>query len=466
MCASWFSKSVEKTSMTNTFWKATCWVSFSCFQAARVELVFVVEDAVLLPRRHTAQITAQLVASFTLTKRTCFPTLLKVSKITISSVFRWLNCAFQTWCSRCVEPQTTSPPPTLWFTASDHSSSSRETRLRWRNCTREVVLRFWREYLWTSTKPWVRILSLEGQLRTEAVYFSGIHFLLTFLNKSNRHGVSILQSAESAKTKETLGHILVQLTACLRNLADVSGTRILFLKGGLVNELCCVMEYHHTDADLMLNISRIFRWAHPEDWLIQHKFSETAWMKSYSKLTVHSDCCDVYLQQVDHAFRLLCTYGKPCVSFPFNGPFVEDLSKERGESSFWCLKFCSWSWFSSDNCHRRHRVCLPCDAPFRPSATVSRIGLMESRLRRRCPCHGGPPLPPKVARDEVGSLMESCLSSSWRTPPPGWLPPTWCMVGALGLLRWLSVLVNHSPVVLFLAGPGFEVEFYFGEFDG
>ncbi len=69
----------------------------------------------------------------------------------------------------------------------------------------------------------------------------------------------MFQAIESGKTGDSLGHILVQLTACLRNLADVSGTKSLFMKESLINELCAVMEKHHTDADLMLNISRIFR---------------------------------------------------------------------------------------------------------------------------------------------------------------------------------------------------------------
>ncbi len=77
---------------------------------------------------------------------------------------------------------------------------------------------------------------------------------------------------------------------------------------------------------------------------------------------------------------------------------------------------------------------------FRPSATVSRIGLLESCLHCRCHWCGGPPppppagwltppgwLPPKVAHDEAGSLMESCLC--WCGGPP----PMWRMVGALGL---------------------------------
>ncbi len=55
-----------------------------------------------------------------------------------------------------------------------------------------------------------------------------------------------------------------------------------------------------------------------------------------------------------------------------------------------------------------------CSPVFRPSATVSRIGLMES-CTYHCHCRGGPP--PLLA-----------------DPPPGWqTPATWRMVGALGL---------------------------------
>ncbi len=59
------------------------------------------------------------------------------------------------------------------------------------------------------------------------------------------------------------------------------------------------------------------------------------------------------------------------------------------------------------------------DCVVRPSATVSRIGLMESRLRRRCHWVAGPsppPLlgyPPKAECDEVAQVyviivMEDC----------------------------------------------------------
>ncbi len=105
-------------------------------------------------------------------------------------------------------------------------------------------------------------------------------------------------------------------------------------------------------------------------------------------------------------------------------------------------------------------------AVFRPSATVSRIGLMESRMCR-CHWHGGPPPllatpSPKVAHDDAGCLMESCLS--WCGDPPPWLadtPPGWLtphphhphhppyVMDGWGArpLRWLSVLVCLSAMV-------------------
>ena len=56
--------------------------------------------------------------------------------------------------------------------------------------------------------------------------------------------------------------IFLQLTATLRNIADVSGTRRYFLALGLVSELCRLMKLSKFDPDLMLNISRIFRCVH------------------------------------------------------------------------------------------------------------------------------------------------------------------------------------------------------------
>uniref|UniRef100_A0A8C6UIX9 Armadillo repeat containing 2 n=1 Tax=Neogobius melanostomus TaxID=47308 RepID=A0A8C6UIX9_9GOBI len=54
------------------------------------------------------------------------------------------------------------------------------------------------------------------------------------------------------------GHILVQLTAILRNLADQSESRPLFVSFGLLSELFLVLQHHNKDQDICTNISRIF----------------------------------------------------------------------------------------------------------------------------------------------------------------------------------------------------------------
>ena len=59
---------------------------------------------------------------------------------------------------------------------------------------------------------------------------------------------------------------------------------------------------------------------------------------------------------------------------------------------------------------------------FRASATVSRIGLMES-----CTCNCVEDSPPQLA------------------DPPGWPPPTWWMVGTLGLCADQAYLLDHVP---------------------
>ena len=46
----------------------------------------------------------------------------------------------------------------------------------------------------------------------------------------------------------------------MRNLADVAQLRPHFLTLNIITELCQAMDVYHMDGDLMLNITRIFRW--------------------------------------------------------------------------------------------------------------------------------------------------------------------------------------------------------------
>ncbi|XP_064628515.1 armadillo repeat-containing protein 2-like isoform X2 [Lineus longissimus] len=80
--------------------------------------------------------------------------------------------------------------------------------------------------------------------------------------------------SEAGKPMEQLGHILVQLTAALRNLADTSSSREKFIHYKVVDEVCRVLELCPGDHDSVLNVSRIL-----------------------SKLTLHMDCCNIVSQK-------------------------------------------------------------------------------------------------------------------------------------------------------------------------
>ncbi|XP_071819134.1 armadillo repeat-containing protein 2-like isoform X2 [Apostichopus japonicus] len=83
------------------------------------------------------------------------------------------------------------------------------------------------------------------------------------------HSINLHLSETGKPTKSTL-NILLQVTAVLRNLADISENRADFLSHQVLEELCSVMEVYSSEADLMLNISRIL-----------------------SKLTLNHECCSV-----------------------------------------------------------------------------------------------------------------------------------------------------------------------------
>ncbi|XP_067841101.1 armadillo repeat-containing protein 2 isoform X2 [Heptranchias perlo] len=83
--------------------------------------------------------------------------------------------------------------------------------------------------------------------------------LMKEINDANRTSDTYLCSS---------GHLLVQVTATLRNLADLPQSRTRFLSTGALLELCVVLEQHTNDKDICTNVARIF-----------------------SKLSAYNDCC-------------------------------------------------------------------------------------------------------------------------------------------------------------------------------
>ncbi|KAM9339239.1 armadillo repeat-containing protein 2 [Symphorus nematophorus] len=124
-------------------------------------------------------------------------------------------------------------------------------------------------------------------------FLSGNWAILRLLLDKNCIGVAQklihkLCTAEDANFT-IAGHILVQLTATLRNLADHPESRPLFVSFSILSELCMVLRHHHKDQDICTNISRI-----------------------YSKLSSYSEC-RLALAQTPNCYQL----------------FLELLSKHR-----------------------------------------------------------------------------------------------------------------------------------------
>ncbi|XP_061609722.1 armadillo repeat-containing protein 2 isoform X1 [Phyllopteryx taeniolatus] len=99
------------------------------------------------------------------------------------------------------------------------------------------------------------------------------------------------------------GHILVQMTAALRNLADHPEARPLFVSRSVISELCTVLRCHRQDQDVCTNVSRIYS-----------KLSSYA--ECRLALAQTPDCYQLFLellskhhQKQDLVVRLLFTLG-------------------------------------------------------------------------------------------------------------------------------------------------------------
>ena len=67
----------------------------------------------------------------------------------------------------------------------------------------------------------------------------------------------VVSSAHGNRRYTDTTHL--QLTATLRNLAEVTSKRTEFISDRVLEELCGVMDMYFNDGDLMLNVVRIYR---------------------------------------------------------------------------------------------------------------------------------------------------------------------------------------------------------------
>ncbi|XP_076844212.1 LOW QUALITY PROTEIN: armadillo repeat-containing protein 2 [Brachyhypopomus gauderio] len=91
---------------------------------------------------------------------------------------------------------------------------------------------------------------------------------------------TLTASSVSNAQRVLTGHIQVQLTAALRNLAERSESRTTFLSADVFPTLCAVLGRHPDDHDICLNVARIF-----------------------SKLSSYAECCCV-LAETPSCYRI------------------------------------------------------------------------------------------------------------------------------------------------------------------
>ncbi|KAM8832656.1 armadillo repeat-containing protein 2 isoform 2-T3 [Spinachia spinachia] len=138
-------------------------------------------------------------------------------------------------------------------------------------------------------------------------FLSGNCAILRLLLEKNCVGVAqklIQRLCTAADTNFTIaGHILVQLTATLRNLADHPDSRPLFLSFSILSELCLVLSNHRKDPDICTNISRIY------SKLSSYSECRLALAQTPNCYQLFLDLLNKHPQKQDLVVRLLFTLG-------------------------------------------------------------------------------------------------------------------------------------------------------------
>nr|XP_033792028.1 armadillo repeat-containing protein 2 isoform X2 [Geotrypetes seraphini] len=98
----------------------------------------------------------------------------------------------------------------------------------------------------------IKFLSGNTELLKDILAKGAVETLVQLMKRIN----SIIK--ERHTDSSSLGYLSVQLTATLRNLADLAQSRPKFLHSGAFSELCVALEQQMSDKDVCTNIARIF----------------------------------------------------------------------------------------------------------------------------------------------------------------------------------------------------------------
>ncbi|XP_073531922.1 armadillo repeat-containing protein 2 isoform X2 [Phyllobates terribilis] len=107
----------------------------------------------------------------------------------------------------------------------------------------------------------IKFLSGNKALLNELLKKQAVEILVELMKQ-------IIQLSTTSQSTSDMSHLIVQLTATLRNLADLSQSRPKFLATNALVELCVLLDCYNDDKDICTNVSRIL-----------------------SKLSLYHDCC-------------------------------------------------------------------------------------------------------------------------------------------------------------------------------
>ncbi|XP_025067188.1 armadillo repeat-containing protein 2 isoform X2 [Alligator sinensis] len=186
----------------------------------------------------------------------------------------------------------------------------------------------------------IKFISGNAALLNEMANKGAVEILLQLVKQINN-------IRENDTHFSSLGHLLVQLTATLRNLADLRQSRCQLLCSDAISELCEVLEQRISDKDVCTNIARIF-----------------------SKLSSYNDCCaaladcsrcyilflallNKHQKKQDLVVRIVFILGNLTAK---NNQAREQFFKEKGSVSILTSLFQIYSEFDLNEKKRKHEA--------------------------------------------------------------------------------------------------------------
>ncbi|XP_045400091.1 armadillo repeat-containing protein 2 [Lemur catta] len=235
----------------------------------------------------------------------------------------------------------------------------------------------------------IKFLSGNPEFRNEIINKGAVDILMDLIKQISEN------TKKCGTCSPNLGHLLVQVTATLRNLVDSPLARSKLLSVSAIPQLCTVMEQYMGDKDVCTNIVRIF-----------------------SKLTSYRDCCaalanysrcyalflnliNKYQKKQDLVIRIVFILGNLTAK---NNQAREQFSREKGSIQTLLSLFHT---FHLVDLHSRKQACEGAALPqaHRPPSEAEDVLIKLTRLLANMAIHPAVGQALAASRPAVGLLL-------------------------------------------------------------